>query len=109
MPLPVRGPDQSGPAKRDWSELAFLLQLIPDLQDLNLEAQGLDAEGLRRLLPVLPLFSTLRWAKTCNTLNHAYSKHKKGSYLFFPNCICFLIHENENPVNLSPVFFPHKG
>ncbi|XP_024300419.1 nucleotide-binding oligomerization domain-containing protein 1 [Oncorhynchus tshawytscha] len=53
-------PDQSGPAKRDWSELAFLLQLIPDLQDLNLEAQGLDAEGLRRLLPVLPLFSTLR-------------------------------------------------
>ncbi|XP_041731145.2 protein NLRC3 [Coregonus clupeaformis] len=53
-------PDQSGPAKRDWSELAFLLQLIPDLQDLNLEAQGLDADGLRRLLPVLPLFSTLR-------------------------------------------------
>ncbi|CAB1348679.1 unnamed protein product [Coregonus sp. 'balchen'] len=53
-------PDQSGPAKRDWSELAFLLQLIPDLQDLNLEAQGLDAEGLRRLLPVLPLFNTLR-------------------------------------------------
>lgn len=40
VPLPVRGPDQSGPAKRDWSELAFLLQLIPDLQDLNLEAQG---------------------------------------------------------------------
>lgn len=60
-------PDQSGPAKRDWSELAFLLQLIPDLQDLNLEAQGLDAEGLRRLLPVLPLFSTLRWAKSCVT------------------------------------------
>ncbi|XP_010892097.1 NLR family CARD domain-containing protein 3 [Esox lucius] len=53
-------PDQSDPAKRDWSELTFLLQLIPDLQDLNLEAQGLDAEGLRRLLPVLPLFSTLR-------------------------------------------------
>lgn len=57
-------PDQSTPAKRDWSELAFLLQLIPDLQDLNLEAQGLDAEGLHRLLPVLPLFSTLRWAKS---------------------------------------------
>nr|XP_029528817.1 protein NLRC3-like isoform X1 [Oncorhynchus nerka] len=56
-------PDQSGPAKRDWSELAFLLQLTPDLQDLNLEAQGLDADGLRRLLPVLPLFSTLRLAQ----------------------------------------------
>lgn len=56
--------DQSGPAKRDWSELAFLLQLIPDLQELHLESQGLDAEGLRRLLPVLPLFSTLRWATT---------------------------------------------
>lgn len=47
-------------AYRDWSELAFLLQLSPDLQVLNLDAQGLDAEGLRRLLPVLPLFSTLR-------------------------------------------------
>uniref|UniRef100_A0A8C7UZQ8 Uncharacterized protein n=2 Tax=Oncorhynchus mykiss TaxID=8022 RepID=A0A8C7UZQ8_ONCMY len=35
----------------------------PDLQDLNLEAQGLDADGLRRLLPVLPLFSTLRLAQ----------------------------------------------
>ncbi|XP_072547126.1 NLR family CARD domain-containing protein 3 [Salminus brasiliensis] len=44
---------------RDWSELAFLLQLSPDLQQLNLDAQGLNAEGLRRLLPVLPLFSTV--------------------------------------------------
>ncbi|XP_027003837.1 NLR family CARD domain-containing protein 3 isoform X1 [Tachysurus fulvidraco] len=48
---------------RDWSELAFLLQLSPDLQSINLEAQGLDSEGLRRLLPVLPLFSTLRLAQ----------------------------------------------
>uniref|UniRef100_A0A8C9U6V8 Si:dkey-118k5.3 n=1 Tax=Scleropages formosus TaxID=113540 RepID=A0A8C9U6V8_SCLFO len=46
--------------EQDWSELAFLLELSPSLQDLNLEAQGLGAEGLRRLLPVLPLFSTLR-------------------------------------------------
>ncbi|KAK3561155.1 hypothetical protein QTP86_028386 [Hemibagrus guttatus] len=50
-------------ANRDWSELAFLLQLSPDLQTLSLEAQGLNAEGLRRLLPVLPLFSTLRLAQ----------------------------------------------
>ncbi|KAF4086246.1 hypothetical protein AMELA_G00103840 [Ameiurus melas] len=50
-------------AYTDWSELAFLLQLTPDLQVLNLDAQGLDAEGLRRLLPVLPLFSTLRLAQ----------------------------------------------
>ncbi|KAL0972804.1 hypothetical protein UPYG_G00194940 [Umbra pygmaea] len=55
-----QAPDCCDPAKRDWSELAFLLQLIPDLEDLNLEAQGLDADGLRRLLPVLPLFSTIR-------------------------------------------------
>ncbi|XP_076833510.1 NLR family CARD domain-containing protein 3 [Brachyhypopomus gauderio] len=48
-----------GTGTRDWSELAFLLQLSPDLQELNLDAQGLDADGLRRLLPVLPLFSTL--------------------------------------------------
>ncbi|XP_036392964.1 NLR family CARD domain-containing protein 3 [Megalops cyprinoides] len=47
-------------AERDWSELAFLLQLNPGLPELSLEAQGLDAQGLRRLLPVLPLFSTLR-------------------------------------------------
>lgn len=47
-------------ANKDWSELAFLLQLSPDLQTLNLDAQGLNAEGLQRLLPVLPLFSTLR-------------------------------------------------
>lgn len=51
---------QSILATRDWSELAFLLQLSPDLQTLKLDAQGIDAEGLRRLLPVLPLFSTLR-------------------------------------------------
>ncbi|XP_067220876.1 NLR family CARD domain-containing protein 3 [Chanodichthys erythropterus] len=50
---------QSGSVNRDWSELAFLLQLSPDLQVLNLDAQGLDADGLRRLLPVLHLFSTL--------------------------------------------------
>ncbi|TRY88035.1 hypothetical protein DNTS_000033 [Danionella cerebrum] len=49
----------SGSVKRDWSELAFLLQLSPDLQVLHLDAQGLDADGLHRLLPVLPLFSTL--------------------------------------------------
>ncbi|XP_051521124.1 protein NLRC3 isoform X2 [Myxocyprinus asiaticus] len=49
--------DQSGSV--NWSELAFLLQLSPDLQFLNLDAQGLNADGLRRLLPVLPLFSTL--------------------------------------------------
>ncbi|XP_051963227.1 NLR family CARD domain-containing protein 3 [Xyrauchen texanus] len=49
--------DQSGSV--NWSELAFLLQLSPDLQFLNLDAKGLDADGLRRLLPVLPLFSTL--------------------------------------------------
>ncbi|XP_030631982.1 NLR family CARD domain-containing protein 3 [Chanos chanos] len=51
--------NQSISEKRDWSELAFLLQLSPDLQILKLDAQGLDAEGLHRLLPVLPLFSTL--------------------------------------------------
>ncbi|XP_026137741.1 NLR family CARD domain-containing protein 3-like [Carassius auratus] len=51
--------DQSCSVNRDWSELAFLLQLTPDLQVLNLDAQGLDADGLRRLLPVLPRFSTL--------------------------------------------------
>ncbi|MCJ8740242.1 hypothetical protein PDJAM_G00056570 [Pangasius djambal] len=50
-------------ASKDWSELAFLLQLSPDLQTLSLDAQGLKAEGLRRLLPVLPLFSTLRLAQ----------------------------------------------
>ncbi|XP_026884853.2 NLR family member X1 isoform X1 [Electrophorus electricus] len=50
---------QPSNVSRDWSELAFLLQLSPDLQELRLDAQGLDAEGLRRLLPVLPLFSTL--------------------------------------------------
>uniref|UniRef100_A0A3B1K697 Si:dkey-118k5.3 n=1 Tax=Astyanax mexicanus TaxID=7994 RepID=A0A3B1K697_ASTMX len=48
---------------RDWSELAFLLQLCPDLQQLKLDAQELDAVGLRRLLPVLPLFSTLSLAQ----------------------------------------------
>ncbi|XP_016429732.1 protein NLRC3-like [Sinocyclocheilus rhinocerous] len=51
--------DQSDSVNRDWSELAFLLQLSPDLQVLNLDAQGLDAQGLYQLLPVLPLFSTL--------------------------------------------------
>ncbi|KAL6471339.1 hypothetical protein MHYP_G00199890 [Metynnis hypsauchen] len=54
---------QCDSVNRDWSELAFLLQLSPDLQQLNLDAQGLDAEGLRRLLPVLPLFSTLSVAQ----------------------------------------------
>lgn len=58
--LSQEGMGQCTLANRDWSELAFLLQLSPDLQTLNLDAQGLDAEGLRRLLPVLPLFSTLR-------------------------------------------------
>ncbi|XP_073674143.1 NLR family CARD domain-containing protein 3 [Garra rufa] len=57
--LSQQSSDQSGSVNRDWSELAFLLQLSPDLQVLNLDAQGLDAEGLSRLLPVLPLFSTL--------------------------------------------------
>ncbi|KAK2880952.1 hypothetical protein Q8A67_018220 [Cirrhinus molitorella] len=57
--LSQQASDQSGSVNRDWSELAFLLQLSPDLQVLNLDAQGLDADGLRRLLPVLPLFSTL--------------------------------------------------
>lgn len=52
--------DQSDVENKDWSELAFLLQLCPDLQVLNLDAQGLNADGLRRLLPVLPLFSTVR-------------------------------------------------
>ncbi|TSN57786.1 Unconventional myosin-Ic [Bagarius yarrelli] len=47
-------------ANSNWSELAFLLQLCPDLQTLCLDAQGVNAQGLRRLLPVLPLFSTLR-------------------------------------------------
>ncbi|XP_056127165.1 NLR family CARD domain-containing protein 3 [Rhinichthys klamathensis goyatoka] len=57
--LSQQAPGQSGSVNRDWSELAFLLQLSSDLQVLNLDAQGLDADGLRRLLPVLPLFSTL--------------------------------------------------
>ncbi|XP_057207076.1 NLR family CARD domain-containing protein 3 [Triplophysa rosa] len=51
--------DQSDVVNKDWSELAFLLQLSPDLQVLNLDAQGLNADGLCRLLPVLPLFSTV--------------------------------------------------
>ncbi|XP_076138755.1 protein NLRC3 [Alosa pseudoharengus] len=51
--------EHSSLEKKDWSELAFLLQLSPDLDTLKLDAQGLDAEGLRRLLPVLPLFRTL--------------------------------------------------
>lgn len=51
--------NQSDVVNKDWSELAFLLQLSPDLQVLNLDAQGLNADGLRRLLPVLPLFSTV--------------------------------------------------
>lgn len=58
--LSQQAPGQSGSVNRDWSELAFLLQLSSDVQVLNLDAQGLDADGLRRLLPVLPLFSTLR-------------------------------------------------
>ncbi|XP_023648309.2 protein NLRC3 [Paramormyrops kingsleyae] len=49
--------------QQDWSELAFLLELSPALQDLNLEAQDLRADGLRRLLPVLHLFHTLRLAQ----------------------------------------------
>ncbi|KAI2656311.1 NLR family CARD domain-containing protein 3 [Labeo rohita] len=57
--LSQQASDQSASGNKDWSELAFLLQLSPDLQVLNLDAQGLDADGLRRLLPVLPLFSTL--------------------------------------------------
>lgn len=57
--LSQQASDQSGSVNRDWSELAFLLQLSPDLQVLHLDAQGLDADGLSRLLPVLPLFSTL--------------------------------------------------
>ncbi|XP_046719578.1 NLR family CARD domain-containing protein 3 [Silurus meridionalis] len=61
--LSQEGMGQCTLATRDWSELAFLLQLSPDLQTLNLDAQGLSAEGLRRLLPVLPLFSTLRLAQ----------------------------------------------
>lgn len=52
--------EHSSLEKKDWSELAFLLQLSPDLDTLKLDAQGLDADGLRRLLPVLPLFRTLR-------------------------------------------------
>lgn len=58
--LSQEGKGQCTLANRDWSELAFLLQLSPNLQTLSLDAQGLNAEGLRRLLPVLPLFSTLR-------------------------------------------------
>ncbi|KAM9469212.1 NLR family CARD domain-containing protein 3 [Clarias gariepinus] len=61
--LSQEGKGQCNLANRDWSELAFLMQLSPDLQTLSLDAQGLNAEGLRRLLPVLPLFSTLRLAQ----------------------------------------------
>ncbi|XP_051535359.1 NLR family CARD domain-containing protein 3-like isoform X2 [Myxocyprinus asiaticus] len=57
--LSEQASNQSGSVNRDWSELAFLLQLSPDLQFLKLDAQALNADGLRRLLPVLPLFSTL--------------------------------------------------
>ncbi|XP_028817941.1 NLR family CARD domain-containing protein 3 [Denticeps clupeoides] len=49
--------------QRDWSELAFLLQLNPDVSILKLDSQHLDAEGLCRLLPVLPLFCTLSLAQ----------------------------------------------
>ncbi|XP_060800204.1 NLR family CARD domain-containing protein 3 isoform X2 [Neoarius graeffei] len=58
--LSEEGMGQCTLTNKDWSELAFLLQLSPALQVLSLDAQGLSAEGLRRLLPVLPLFSTLR-------------------------------------------------
>lgn len=57
--LSQQASDQSGAMNKDWSELAFLLQLCPELQVLNLDAQGLNAEGLRMLLPVLPLFTTV--------------------------------------------------
>ncbi|XP_062873136.1 NLR family CARD domain-containing protein 3 [Trichomycterus rosablanca] len=60
--LSLKDSDQCVLANKDWNELAFLLQLSPDLQELKLDAQGLDAQGLRRLLPVLPLFSTLSLA-----------------------------------------------
>ncbi|XP_015223375.2 protein NLRC3 [Lepisosteus oculatus] len=53
-----QGQAQNSP--RDWTELAFLLQLANNLDELNLENRGLGADGLRRLLPVLPFFSTLR-------------------------------------------------
>lgn len=58
--LSQKDSEQSASSNKDWNELAFLLQLSPDLQELKLDAQGLDAQGLHRLLPVLPLFSTLR-------------------------------------------------
>ncbi|XP_066514908.1 NLR family CARD domain-containing protein 3 [Hoplias malabaricus] len=61
--LSQKASGQCASMSSDWSELAFLLQLSQDLQELNLDAQGLDAEGLRRLLPVLPLFSTLSLAQ----------------------------------------------
>ncbi|MBN3310128.1 NLRC3 protein, partial [Amia calva] len=52
--------NQAWHSPRDWSELAFLLQLAHHLDELNLENSGLGVEGLRRLLPVLPFFTTLR-------------------------------------------------
>lgn len=58
--LAQQGEPALGRQQQDWSELAFLLELSPALQDLNLEAQDLRADGLRRLLPVLHLFRTLR-------------------------------------------------
>ncbi|KAL4647555.1 protein NLRC3-like [Arapaima gigas] len=58
--LAQQAPARPTRSEQDWSELAFLLELSPSLRELNLEAQGLGSEALHRLLPVLPLFSTLR-------------------------------------------------
>nr|XP_006006168.1 PREDICTED: protein NLRC3-like isoform X1 [Latimeria chalumnae] len=47
----------------DWTRLAFVLQLTNSIEMLNLDKCNLEPEGLRRLLPVLPYFFTLRLAQ----------------------------------------------
>ncbi|XP_028662546.1 protein NLRC3-like [Erpetoichthys calabaricus] len=48
---------------KDWTELAFVLQLTNSLEELNLENKGLDPEAVKRLCPILPFFKTLRLAQ----------------------------------------------